>query len=170
MSDRTVGWNFRSTAQHREAVAIRSRRPGGWQRPLDFLGYGELEFSFHDEHDEGTTEEIARELDYREHDYEDRGSDNRCQYDCDDCQHEDCAAAEEFNNDDDDDDDNEDNVRDEQDTAADDDKVDDPCHTDDNVEDGSCARPDCRCPRKFLIPRAVEDLVAEATVARLLNR
>lgn len=142
------------------------------------MGYGELarvtEFPSH-EHDEGTTEEVAREPDYREHD--ERGADSRCQDDCDDCQHEDPAAAEDASNDDDDDkddddddDDDEDNVRDVRDAAADDDKVDDPRHADDDVEDGSCARSDCRCPRKFLVPRAVEDLVAEATVARLHNR
>lgn len=173
LSCRTVGWDFRSSAQHREAVAIHSRRPGGWlQGPLDSVGYGELafrvaEFSFH-EHDEGTAEEVAREPDYRERDYEERGADNRCQDDCDDCQrHEDRAAEEEFDNDDDDTDDD---VRDEQDAAANDDRVDDPRRADDDVEDGSCARPGCRRPRKFLVPRAVEDLVAEATVVRLLDR
>jgi len=132
------------------------------------VGYGELacvtEFSSH-EHDEGTTEEIAREFDCREHDYN-RGADDRCQDDCDDYQHKDHAAAKELNNDDDDD---ENDIRDEQDAAADDDEV-DPRHADDDVEDGSCACPDCRCPGKFLVPWTVEDLVAEATVARLLNR
>lgn len=131
------------------------------------MGHGKLarvtEFPFY-EHDEGTAEEVAREPDCHEHDYDDRGADDRCQYDCDDCQHAEDRAAEL-------DDDDEDDVRDEQDTTADDDQVDDLRHADDDaVEDGSCARPDCRCPRKFLVSRAVEDLVAEATVARLLNR
>lgn len=140
------------------------------------MGYGKLacvtEFPS-PEHDEGTTQEVAREFDYREHDYDDNcGADDRCQDDCDDCQHEDRIAAEESNDDDDDDYDNDDenNVCDEQNAANDNSQVDDPRHADDDVEDGSCARSDYRCSRKFLVPRAVEDLVAEATVARLLNR
>lgn len=143
------------------------------------MGYGELArvtgFPFH-EYDEGTTEEIAREPDYREHrDCDERDADDRC----DDCQRkpEDRAAAEKPDRDDDDDDDDydydyeydeyEDDARAVQDAAVDDD-VDGPGDTDDDAEDGSCARPRCRCPRKFLVSRAIETLVAEATVARLL--
>lgn len=182
--DRT-GWNYRSPAQHQEAVTVRARRAGGWQGPLDSaVGYGELArvtgFPLH-EYDEGTTEEIAREPDYREHrDYDDRDADDRRDYcdcdDCDDCQRkpEDRAAAEKPDEDDDDDDNDdydyeydEDDARAVQDAAADDD-VDGPGDTDDDAEDGSCARPGCRCPRKFLVSRAIETLVAEATVARLL--
>lgn len=140
------------------------------------MGYGKLarvtEFPS-PEHDEGTTQEVAREFDYREHDYDDNcGADDRCQDDYDDCQHKDRTAAEEPNDDNDDDYDNDDenDVCDEQDAANDNGQVDDPRHADDDVEDGSYARPDCRCSRKFLVSRAVEDLVAEATVARLLNR
>ncbi|EGI67942.1 Replicase polyprotein 1a [Acromyrmex echinatior] len=149
---------------HRETVRIRSRRPGGWQGPLDSVGYGKLarvtEFPS-SEHDEGTIQEVAREFDYREHDYDDNcGADDRCQDDCDDCQHEDRIAAEESNDDDDDDydTDDENNVCDEQNAANDNSQVDNPRHADDDVEDGSCARSDCRCSRKFLVPRAVEDL------------
>lgn len=148
------------------------------------MGYGELArhpvtgFPFH-EYDEGTTEEIVRESDYREHrDYDDRDADDRRDYcDCDDCQRkpEDRAAVEKPDEDDDDDDDDdykyeydEDDARAEQDAAADND-VDGPGDTDDDAEDGSCARPRCcRCPRKFLVSRPIETLVAEATVARLL--
>lgn len=124
------------------------------------MGYGKLarvtKFASH-EHDEGT-EEVAREPDYRD-------ADDRCEYDC---QHEEHAAVEQ-ESDDDDDDDDEDDARAEQDAAADDD-VDSPGDVDDDVENGSCARPRCcRCPRKFLVPRAVEALVAEATVACLLH-
>ncbi|XP_070162537.1 clumping factor A-like [Polyergus mexicanus] len=155
---------------------------GGQWGPLDSaVGYGDLarvtKFSFH-EYDEGTTEEIARETDYREHrNYDHRDADDRCDYfDCDDCQHkpEDRAATEKPDKDDDDDDDDEydyeydeDDASAEQDAAVDDD-VDGPSDTDDDAEDGSCARPRCRCPRKFLVSRAIETLVAEATVARLL--
>ncbi|KYN32317.1 hypothetical protein ALC56_13174 [Trachymyrmex septentrionalis] len=180
LSNCTVGWNFRSSAQHRETVRIRSRRPGGWQGPLDSVGYGKLarvtEFPS-PEHDEGTTQEVAREFDYREHDYDDNcGADDRCQDDCDDCQHEDRIAAKESNDDDDDDcengNDDENNVRDEQNAANDYGQVDDPRHADDDVEDGSSARSDCCCSRKFLVPRAVEDLCCCAVriITRLTGR
>lgn len=147
------------------------------------MGYGELARvtgSPYREYDEGTTEEIAREPDYDE---EGDADDRRYYRDCDDyCPRrkpEDRAAAEipdvDDDEDDGDDDDccdeyDDDDARAEQDAAAadDDDDVDGPGDTDDDADDGSCARPRCRCPRKFLVSRAIENLVAEATVARLL--